>query len=339
MKTLAPPEVEQCLEALLGGYPSKADLEELAAFAIGINLEVEIDTQGGLRTVVFRLLKFTEARGWTELLLRQAIARRPGNARLKVLVHLLGLAPEPFAGRNAGFQARVLKESGLVTVGRWSRGLVESERRVCQIRRGQHAVGTGFLVAPDLVMSNWHVFQDTPQGGHLAASEQYSACFDYRADESGAVAAEGTNIAFAAAAFRDASHREELDYVIVGLSQPAGTAPLDDGNARGWLRLGTGEVEPGAAVVILQHPAGRTMEVSMGGVDGWYRNGTIFRHNAETAEGSSGSPCFGADWTLLGLHHRADPKAGEPNRAIATGAILQRMGAINPPTIGLLPAV
>lgn len=339
MKTLTRPELEQIRDALLSGYPSWGDLDQLAAFALDIDLEVEVGKGGGLRTVAFELLKFTQAHGWTEALLRQAVARRPGNPMLADQRRLWCLAPEPFAGRNAGYQARVLQHSGLVSVGRWSQRQVESERPVCQILRGKEAVGTGFLVGPDLVMTNWHVFQAAPGSGNLGASQDYHACFDYRGDGANAVADEGVSVGFAANAVRDASHREELDYVIVGLRERVGEAPMPDGRQRSWLRLGTREFEAHEATVVLQHPAGRTMEVSMGAVTGWHREGAVFEHTAETENGSSGSPCFGADWTLLGLHHRVDPQTGQRNRGIATSAILQRMGAINPPTIGLLPAV
>lgn len=339
MKTLTLPEFEQIGEALLSGFPRWDDLEQLAAFALDIDLEVEVGNGGGLRTVAFGLLKFTQARGWTEALLRQAVARRPGNPKLAALRRRLCLAPAPFAGRNAGFQARVLEHSGLVTVGRWSQGQAASERPVCQIRRGKQALGTGFLVAPDLVMSNWHVFQDTLGSGKLGPSEQFSACFDYRGDGAGAVADEGINVAFAADAVRAASPREDLDYVIVALSERTGDAPMPDGKPRGWLYLGTREFEDNEAMIVLQHPAGRTMEVSMGAVTGWHKAGAVFEHTAETDNGSSGSPCFGADWTLLGLHHRVDPETGERNRGIAASAIRQRMGAMSPMTIGLLPAV
>jgi V8-like Glu-specific endopeptidase len=200
-------------------------------------------------------------------------------------------------------------------------------------------VGTGFLVARDLVLTNWHVFESPPGSGALGASADFLASFDYRGTDDGAVADPGVTVAFATDAIRDHSHREELDYVIVGLAEPAGDTPMADGRARGWLRLGTREFEQDEALVVLQHPAGRTLEVSAGAVTGWHKPGAGFEHTAETDEGSSGSPCFGADWTLLGVHHRVDPVTGARNRGIATSAILARMGAINPPTIGLLPGV
>jgi V8-like Glu-specific endopeptidase len=239
----------------------------------------------------------------------------------------------------------VLQHSGLTSLGRWSRRQIECERAVCQIRRktpgGKHEyepVGTGFLVARARVMTNWHVFE-TPGSGRAGASADFSACFDYRAAEDGSVADEGISVDFAADAILDASHRDELDYVVVGLKEGIGEALMPDGRKRGWLALGTRSFEKDEALIVLQHPAGRTLEVSAGAVTGWHKPGAGFEHTAETDEGSSGSPCFGADWTLLGLHHRVDPITGARNRGIATSAILDRMGAILPPTIGLLEAL
>ena len=41
--------------------------------------------------------------------------------------------------------------------------------------------GTGFLVTPNCVMSNWHVFEYPQNGGALGPLSDYAVRFDYRA--------------------------------------------------------------------------------------------------------------------------------------------------------------
>ena len=345
MKPLAPDQLEAARDALVDGYRNWAALKQLAAFTLDIQLEAEV-AKGPLKDVAFDLLELTESKGWTEMLLRDSVARNPGNPRLRALALDLGFAPAPFtgpraAGLDAGFQARIIQASGLESTGRWRQRMIECERRVCQIRAGGEAIGTGFLVGPGLVMSNWHVFEAPAGSGKLGAPGGYSACFDYRAAEGRQPADPGIDVPFdPAPGYRDASHKLELDYVLLSLSREIGHEPAADGTARGWLALGTRSFElPKESCLVLQHPAGRTLEVAPGAVTGWLagREQAIYEHTAETDNGSSGSPCFAAGWALLAMHHRVDPETHAANRAIATPAILQRMGAVG--TLGLLPSL
>lgn len=345
MKRLSPEQLEAARDALVDGYRNWAALKQLAAFALDINLEAKVG-KGPLDDVAFDLIELTEARGWTEMLLRDAVARNPGNPMLQALALSHGFAPAPFTGPraaqlDAGFQARIIQASGLESTGRWRQQMIQRERRVCQIRAGGKAVGTGFLVAPRLVMSNWHVFESPHGSGQLGAPGGYSACFDFRAAEGHEPADPGIDVPFdAAAGYQDASHKLELDYVLLPLSREIGSEPMAGGTKRGWLALGTRDFElPKESCLVLQHPAGRTIEVAPGVVTQWLpgHEQAIYEHTAETEDGSSGSPCFAADWALLAMHHRVDPETHAANRAIATSAILQRMGAIG--KLGLLPAL
>ena len=347
MRNLTGTEFEAARNALISGFFKYSDLEQLAAFVLDLNLEAEVGT-GGLKKVAFDLLKLTESEGWTEILLREAAARKPGNAELHAIVQQLGLAPAPF--RNAagappgvgsgGWEAIVLEASGMAKSGEWRRRMIDRERKVCQILFQSKPVATGFLVAPDLVMSNWHAFEYPPNSGQLGDLRNYQVRFDFRAADEEHVASPGTTVALdVQEGYRDKSHKEELDYVIVKLARSVGAEVLPGGEKRGFLGLGTRPFAVNEPALLLQHPYGRTLEFAIGPVLGWLpsRVNEIYEHLANTEEGASGSPCFACDWTLFGLHHRTDPQTGARNRAVATTAILERMGAIG--TIGLLPAV
>jgi len=330
MKRLTAAQLEQARDALVDGFYNWAALKQLAAFALDINLEAKVG-RGALDSVAYDLLEFTEAEGWTELLLRDALARKPGNESLRTVATLLGLAPAPFSGASAGaggYEALVAKVSPLESTGTWRKRMVACERKVCQILADDQAIGTGFLVGPGLVMSNWHVFEAGNGAGTLAALERYAARFDFRGADGQAPADAGIEVAIdAKAGYLDASHKIDLDYVLLSLDRKLGDEPIPSGEARGWLALGTREFEPNETCLVLQHPASRTLEVAPGSVLGWVadRKGDIYEHMADTLGGSSGSPCFAPDWTLLAMHHRTDPVSERCNRAIATSAILKRM--------------
>ena len=343
MKRLSGPELQEARDALTSAYYRWDDLDELAAFVLDIDLEAEVGKGGPLKSIGFQLLKLTEAQGWTEMLLRDALARRPGNPQLQALARRHGLAPAPLAkvepavSAAGGFQALLRREPALASTGAWRKRMLVCEQRVCQVLRHGSAVGTGFLVGPDLLLSNWHVFESGAGTGVLGATADYAARFDYRAVDPAHVVEAGTVVPFDGAGYRDASHMRELDYVLLTLQHAIGAERLPHGEPRGWQALGTREFELGEVAFVLQHPAGRTLELSAGPVVGWVagKQGQIQEHTADTEEGSSGSPCFAFDWTLLGVHHRADPLTHDRNRAIASAAILARMGSVG--TIGLLP--
>ena len=58
---------------------------------------------------------------------------------------------------------------------------------------------------------------------------------------------------------------------------------------------------------LLQHPKGEPLQLTVGTVTGFNSAGTRVRYDANSKDGSSGSPCFDADLQLVALHHAHDP--------------------------------
>jgi hypothetical protein len=309
-------QIIEVRDALIRGYARWEDLDELAAVSLDINLETDVGSKGPpVKDLARNLVRLTESNGTTEMLIREAVRRRPRNQYLIALANRMGLAPAPFSvkvpldtlavlQRNTrhttglatrgpaidadGFEAMVRPED-TQKPGQWRRLMIDRERTVCQILLDGDAVGTGFLVAPDL------------------------------------------------AGYLDSSSRHELDYVIVKLAQPRGEDPSPGGRKRQWLVPDPTEFSDHEPTFVLQHPRGRTLEMSVGAIKGWElgREREVYEHVATTDQGSSGSPCFAWNWSLRALHHRVDPTTGKANRAISIAAILQRMGTCG--TINLIP--
>jgi hypothetical protein len=354
LRTLNGRQLEHARDALVSGYGTWDRLNQLAAIALDIDLELEVGRVGGLKQIAWELLKLTESSGTTEMLLREAAERKRGNSRLAQLTRELGLAPAAFSNvvskltsratqtlaldAAEGYEAIVRPRDGTAKAGEWRRIMAERERAVCQILFNGDPIGTGFLVGPAVIMSNHHVFELPDSGGGLGPLGKYSARFDYRASAENAVASLGFDVQFdPAAGYLDSSPKIELDYVLLALARPVGDEPAPNNAKRGWLTLDNDRFEVNDPVFILQHPRGRTLELAVGVIVGWEeaRKNEVYDHVANTEEGSSGSPCFSWQWALRALHHRVDPVSGKVNRAISTAAILERMAAVG--SIGRLP--
>lgn len=175
---------------------------------------------------------------------------------------------------------------------------------------------TGFMVAPGLLMTNWHVLKTED---HAAAA---SVIFD---DEDGL---DGNPLETKAFRLRPDIlfvNDEELDYAIVAVSNrtSAGT-PLAQ---YGYLPLfrQTGKLDPTQrqAANIIQHPGGGrkkiairdnyVLEVVPDTVDPKKKEISLF-YGTDTLKGSSGSPVCSDQWFVVALH-----RGGVPETKIVNG--------------------
>jgi endonuclease G len=191
------------------------------------------------------------------------------------------------------------------TVGKLTiRGLVDEE-----------GDATGFLVAPGVLLTNYHVLPD-PQ----YASVSYVA-FDY---EDGLDGRPKTPKLFDLVPRELFVANKELDYCFVGVAPATDSGELL--TQFGYLRMfeETGKVDPNRrqAANIIQHPLGQGKKVVVR--DNYFAEppkdvldaarvlNSLF-YGADTLKGSSGSPVCTDDWYVVALHRGGVPRLEQLN--------------------------
>ena len=256
-------------------------------------------------------------------------------------------APQADAPTNAhapGLQRNVRPYLAKLDIRVWQSRLTEIERRVCRVELEGNAIGTGFLVGPDTVLTNWHVFEAAKNQGK---GDLLGCRFDYEllpdgevqpgqmvmlqagglVDSSPYSAAEGTNTPD-----NPLPTAAELDYALLRLASRVGDQQVD-GAPRGWIALPKTvlPLPADAPILIVQHPEGTPMKLALDtqAVVGLNGNGTRIRYRTNTDPGSSGSPVFTMDWDLVALHHSGDPAWVNPtyNQGVPIELVRQRIEA------------
>lgn len=225
------------------------------------------------------------------------------------------------AGRNEGVSLEALlnERSGFESVELWAQGLFRVMRPICRVEVGEEPKGTGFLVGPDLVLTNYHVTH-RQQGANWIARDlgELHVRFDYHQRANGV----------SAGVVYDVKREQlplspfgELDFALLRVTETPAADKVGgtvDGPARGYLRPQDMPLAAGDPLFIIQHPGGRPMEIAFDLVTAVQDRRVHYKTN--TMPGSSGSPCFDKEWNLVALHHAESKKMGA-NEAIPLGLI------------------
>jgi hypothetical protein len=251
----------------------------------------------------------------------------------------------------------IRKELRFIDITRWRERLGEIEAQVCRVEvaGGPMLFGTAFLVGPDLVLTNHHVVASVLEGSR--SPRDILLRFDYRRASDGVTLNEGTTFQLPSADWLLASgppspvdwivdpgdsvpDTDHLDYALLRLEGAPGREPVNfqqairDDPPRGWLMVPTVDVafEPDTPLFIVQHPSAGPLKLALDtrAVVGLNANRTRVRYRTNTEHGSSGSPCFDADWKLVALHHGGDPNFDplhrpEWNEGIPISAIYRQL--------------
>jgi hypothetical protein len=268
---------------------------------------------------VYQILITARAEGWLPDLITAARGERPRSPWLQGLRSLADLtdAPAP-AGRQ--LEDIVRTDGEFEDVIPWIRRLDQLRGQICRIESPvNQAVGTGWLVARDLLLTNWHVVRRLLSGDKLPSSV---VCrFDYATDASGTNAgvayplAEEWCLSSSPASPLELGTGDEgptagqLDYALLRLAEPVGEQAGPSGQRRGWIVTKRSTTAPaaGGIVFVLQHPEGDPLKLAIGSWKGTNGAATRLLHDANTLQGSSGSPCLDAKLELVALHNAGDP--------------------------------
>ncbi len=294
-----------------------------------------------LPTAILRSLRRANAELWWRELLREACNAVP-DPQLRAFSDEVGFAPD-FVAADQGSETLLrgrqlelkIEESGTTfDIVTWRQKIAEIEGRVCRIEIPRlRPRGTGFLISPDLVMTNYHVIRKVHK--RTVASDSVVCRFDYKVLSDGVSVGPGkpyglakdwlvdyssySELDFQTAPSVDAP-ADKLDYAILRLSGRAGDDTVG-GDAqypvmRKWIEAPPAEHDfiKDPALNIVQHPDGMPMQIAVNSKAVTKATATRVRYTTTTQGGSSGSPCFSADWQWVALHHSGDPKYRKEGR-------------------------
>lgn len=198
------------------------------------------------------------------------------------------------------------------------------------VRISGPSFGTGFMITPELLITNHHVIPTKERAARSAFQFNYELGRDnlVRKDIRTATACADEVFLTSKPAARNANPKE-LDYTIVKLNDvPPDIRPLP---------VADGEIAERERVAIIQHPGGHYKKFSMQNNFVEYCDEYIIQYRTSTEPGSSGAPALNDDLIVVALHH-AGGRLTEPsstkhvirNEGIRMTAILDDLRANHP---------
>ncbi|MFN2134869.1 MAG: trypsin-like peptidase domain-containing protein [Candidatus Promineifilaceae bacterium] len=179
-------------------------------------------------------------------------------------------------------------------------------RSVCRLEWGMKGEGSGFLVAPDLILTNYHVIEIPPgvvqAGGLPGRLKNCTVRFGAAKTES----AGKRVVKLHQDALVKSSEPGQLDYALLRLKEP-----VEDDERIVSATLSGEEISEEQYANIIQHPLGDTMKVALR-----YNQvvklapGRVY-YLSDTLKGSSGSPVFDDAWRVIALHRAGGLKDDE----------------------------
>lgn len=191
-------------------------------------------------------------------------------------------------------------------------------RAVCRIEPQPEAVSiqgyaSGFLVASDVVMTNFHVVENAT----AASPNKTEVRFDYEVDADNQTAA-GRQCGLADQWLLASSPTDQLDFALLRLSEPVGEDVVSSGQ-RGFLQPRLHDFVGEEPIIVLQHPQAKPLKLAFGTVK-QPCDGLRVTYSVNTEGGSSGSPCFNSALDVVAIHHWGGTNH---NRGIRMTPILQ----------------
>ncbi len=334
-------QYQQLTTALLMAFPTPIKLAEMVQYRIGKNLYT-IAIGDDLEEIVFKLIRTAEAEGWIAHLIIAARESNPGNPALLAFSQQFGLAPG--TPLQPELERIIKATNSFLDVNKWRTKLGQIETQVCRIEIRSNLgmiYGTGFLLASDVVITNYHVMEAVIEGeqgrttnrGTSAMPSDVILRFDYKRLADGTTLNPGTVYHLPAENWLiDKSpmssvdsvpepkyslpEPDQLDYALLRVDGTPGNDAVGNkaepaAPPRKWIEVLTQphNIHPNTALFIVQHPQGDPLQLALDtdAIIGVNANSTRVSYRTNTLPGSSGSPCFNSNWELIALHHSGDP--------------------------------
>jgi V8-like Glu-specific endopeptidase len=170
-------------------------------------------------------------------------------------------------------------------------------RSVCRLEWGKKGEGTGFLVAPDLILTNYHVIEIPPgqvQGGGLDG--RLKNC-EVRFGATMRQAGGKKLVKLHKNALVSKSEPDQLDYALLRLAEP-----VADGERVVPAALSGERISEDQFANIIQHPLRGPMKVALRDNQVVALRPQRVYYLSDTEAGSSGSPVFDDYWQVIALH-------------------------------------
>lgn len=332
-------EYQQLNKALVDAF-TLPTLNQMVQFGLGERLD-SIAAPANLDYTVFELIGYYNRRDRVDELVRAARRYNQDNVLLYAVAQSLGMATQMTAHFGpsvtplaAGELEKLVRRRVLKMPAKETREqMLRVEGRMCVVERGLgggrgEALGSGFLIGPDAILTNYHVVKNYLQGSQ---AKNLQVRFDAEPRQH-IIREAGEGVTFAveeiplfapytagdAINLAKAPAENELDFAILSLSAAAGDAlvggeagPGQKAVQRGWMAMPEGDpvFEPGDPLIIYQYPGGRElmMAIDTEAVVETVWDGKRLRYRNNTENGSSGSPVFDMRWNLVALHHAGGP--------------------------------
>lgn len=153
-------------------------------------------------------------------------------------------------------------------------------------KSGERAHGTGFLIQPNVLLTNHHNFfgtEDKPQQIHAVKAD-----FDYEREFIG-------SRNWIEGKIKTVKGNAEHDWAIIELAQTIDRPPIS---------LGTPfDIKENDTVIIVQHPLGAPKQFALDAMAIRSVDDQKIQYVADTQKGSSGSPVFNSSMHVVALHH------------------------------------
>ena len=201
---------------------------------------------------------------------------------------------------------------------------VKQADAIAKLYIGQGWVCSGFLIAPGIILTNYHCLKLSTKYADTANQSEPS-CSDIQVqfDFDDQASPQNSKSTFCQTVLDPGT--PQLDYAILKFDA---SAVMPKKGIRGFLELSSEAASDQAEVYIIHHPNGLAKKVTLGrGCRIFVTKAELLEHTCATAPGSSGSPIIGQNGSVVGLHYRGaypeDMTIGEINAAQAGGKVFR----------------